>query len=110
MNIDFELVENLKKVVLDAYEEAKNKKLNIKHKELNDIVTDVDVFMEEKIIEKIKQWFPEHSIYSEEAGEIQKNSEYEWMVDPIDGTINFAAGIPLFSTSIALNKNNETIF
>ena len=58
----------------------------------------------------LKEWFPEHTIYSEECGEISKKSEYEWLIDPIDGTINFAAGLPLFSTSIALKKNNETIF
>lgn len=110
MNINFELVEKLKKVVLDSYQEAKDMKLNIRNKDLNDIVTDVDVFMEKRIVEKIKEWFPEHSIYSEECGEIEKNSEYEWFIDPIDGTINFAAGIPLFSTSIALKKNDETVF
>ena len=66
--------------------------------------------METKIIEKIREIFPEHSIYSEEKGEIIGNSEYTWYIDPIDGTINFAAGIPIFSTSVALKKNDETIF
>lgn len=109
MEINFELVKNLKKVLLESYQEAKKMQLNIKNKDLNDIVTDVDIFMEKRIIEKIKEWFPEHSIYSEECGEIEKESEYEWLIDPIDGTINFAAGIPLFSTSVALKKNDETI-
>ena len=80
------------------------------NKELNDIVTDVDIFMEKKIIEKIKELFPKHSIYSEEKGKIEGDSDYVWFIDPIDGTINFAAGIPLFSTSIALKQNDETIF
>ena len=83
---------------------------NVRNKELNYIVTDVDTYMESKIIEKIKEIFSEHSIYSEEKGEIIGESEYTWFIDPIDGTINFAAGIPLFSTSIALKKNDETIF
>lgn len=113
MEINFELVKNLEKVVKSIFfsiyqEDLKN--LNIKNKERNDIVTDVDIMMEKKIVKKIQEWFPEHSIYSEECGEIGKNSEYEWMIDPIDGTINFATGIPLFSTSIALNKKGETIF
>lgn len=110
MNIDFELIEKIKKLVLESYEQAQKMQLNIKNKDRNDIVTDVDIFMESKIVEKIQEWFPEHGIYSEECGELQKNSEYEWFIDPIDGTINFAAGIPLFSTSIALKKNDETIF
>lgn len=110
MNIDIKLVEELKNVILKSYNEATKLDKNIKNKELNDIVTDVDIYMETKIIEKIREWFPEHSIYSEEKGEIVGNSDYVWFIDPIDGTINFAAGIPLFSTSIALKKNNETIF
>ena len=63
---------------------------------MNDIVTDVDIFMENKIVAAIKEWFPNHSIYAEESGEINSNSEYECLIDPMDGTINFAAGIPLF--------------
>ncbi len=111
MDIDFEFAKKLKEKVLKIYEESKNiKDIAIKNKEKNDIVTAVDVFMENEIIKIIKEWFPEHSIYSEECGELSNNSEYEWFIDPIDGTINFAAGIPLFSTSIALKKNDETIF
>ena len=110
MNIDINLVEELKNVILTSYDEATKLDKNIKNKELNDIVTDVDIYMETKIIEKIRKWFPEHSIYSEEKGEIIGNSDYAWFIDPIDGTINFAAGIPLFSTSVALKKNDETIF
>lgn len=110
MNIDFNLVKELKELILETYEKALKLEKNVRNKELNDIVTDVDIFMETKIIEKIKEWFPEHSIYSEEKGEIIGNSDYVWFIDPIDGTINFAANIPLFSTSVALKKNDKTIF
>jgi len=111
MEIDIKVVNRFAGLLKDSYEESKKiKNRNIANKELNDIVTDVDVFMENKIVEAIKMWYPNTSIISEECGEINKNSEYEWLIDPIDGTINFAAGIPLFSTSIALQKNGETIF
>lgn len=110
MDIDLNLVKELKELILESYEKALKLDRNVRNKELNDIVTDVDIFMETKIIEKIREWFPEHSIYSEEKGEIIGNSDYVWFIDPIDGTINFAAKIPLFSTSIALKKNDETIF
>ena len=63
MDIDFKLVEELKNVILTSYNEAIKLDKNVKNKELNDIVTDVDIYMETKIIEKIKEWFPEHSIY-----------------------------------------------
>lgn len=110
MNIDYNLVKELKEVTLKSYDEALRLDKNVRNKELNDIVTDVDIYMETKIIEKIKTLFPNHSIYSEERGKIIGESEYVWFIDPIDGTINFAAGIPLFSTSVALKKNDETIF
>lgn len=110
MNIDYNLVNELKEVILRSYDEALKLDKNIRNKELNDIVTDVDIYMETKIIEKIKELFPDHAIYSEERGAISGESEYVWFIDPIDGTINFAAGIPLFSTSVALKQNDETIF
>lgn len=110
MNIDFDLIKNIKEKVLQIYNDSKNiKEIDVKNKEGNDIVTAIDLYMEKRIIEVIKNWFPEHSIYSEEIGEEKSKSEYEWFIDPIDGTINFASGIPLFSTSIALKKNDETI-
>lgn len=110
MEIDFNLIDKIIELVKKAYNEAKEiKNKNVKSKDLNDIVTDVDIFMENKIVTAIKEWFPDHSIYAEESGEDNRNSEYEWLIDPIDGTINFASGIPLFATSIALRKNRETI-
>ena len=110
MNIDFDLIKDLKEKILEIYENSKKiKNINIENKEGNDIVTAIDLYMEKNIIKVIKEMFPEHSIYSEECGEERNESEYEWLIDPIDGTINFAAGIPLFSTSIALKKNDETI-
>ena len=110
MNIDFELIDYLKNKVLEIYEKSKEiGDLNIKNKEGNDIVTEIDLFMEKEISKVIKELFPDHSIHGEEFGESVASSEYEWLLDPIDGTINFANGIPLFSTNIALNKNDETI-
>lgn len=110
MNIDFSLIESIKEEVLQVYNNSKNiKEMEIKNKEGNDIVTAIDLYMENNIIKIIRNLFPEHSIYSEECGKQSKTSEYEWFIDPIDGTINFASGLPLFSTSIALKKNNETI-
>ncbi len=110
MEIDFNLIEKIVNVIKNAYDEAKQiKNKNIKNKELNDIVTDIDIFMENKIISFIKENFSNHSIYAEESGENNKNSEYEWLIDPIDGTINFASNIPLFATSVALRKNEDTI-
>lgn len=112
MEINFDFINELIKVVKNAYEQTrKMNNINIKNKENNDIVTDIDIYMEKQIIYFIKQEFPNHSIFSEEVGDDgNKSSEYQWLIDPIDGTINFATGIPLFATSIALRKNYDTIF
>ncbi len=64
MDIDFEFAKKLKEKVLKIYEESKNiKDIAIKNKEKNDIVTAVDVFMENEIIKIIKEWFPEQMVY-----------------------------------------------
>lgn len=110
MKIDFEFIDRLIEVVKNAFEHSKTiEDKNVKNKELNDIVTDIDIYMEKEIVSFISKTFPSHSIYSEEIGEDTKSSEYQWLIDPIDGTINFASGIPLFATSIALRKNEDTI-
>lgn len=85
MNIDFDLIEYLKEKVLEIYKDSKEiKDIEVNKKEGNDIVTAIDLYMEKKIIETIKEYFPEHSIYSEECGEEKNKSEYEWFIDPID--------------------------
>lgn len=72
-------------------------------------LTKIDKLAEDKIVSIIKENFPDHSINAEESGLSEKESEYLWLVDPIDGTGNFAAQIPYFSISIALSKNEEAL-
>ncbi|HET9057532.1 MAG TPA: inositol monophosphatase family protein [Chitinophagaceae bacterium] len=76
---------------------------------VNNLVTEADHASEAAIISTIKEQFPDHYILSEEAGEIVMNSEYKWIIDPIDGTINFANGIPLCCVSIGLEKEGKMI-
>jgi myo-inositol-1(or 4)-monophosphatase len=93
--------------VLSAYF---NGTFKISNKEgLNNLVTEADIASETAIIEVIKQEFPNHFILSEEAGEIIMDSEYKWIIDPIDGTVNFANGIPLCCVSIGLERAGEVI-
>ena len=87
-----------------------NGAFKINNKEgVNNLVTEADLASEKAILQVIKEHFPEHHILSEEAGAIIQDSEYKWIVDPIDGTVNFAHGIPLNCVSIAVEKNNEVI-
>lgn len=87
-----------------------DKKFTITNKEgINNLVTEADHASEKAIIEVIKNAHPDHFILSEETGAIPTNSEYKWIIDPIDGTVNFANGIPLCCVSIALEKNGQMI-
>ncbi|MCB9494353.1 MAG: inositol monophosphatase [Desulfobacteraceae bacterium] len=74
-----------------------------------DIVTAADIESEKKIIEIISKNFPDHFILSEESGKIEGSSEFEWIIDPLDGTTNFANKLPIFSVSIALYKNQKPL-
>jgi myo-inositol-1(or 4)-monophosphatase len=75
----------------------------------SNLVTEIDKASEEMIIDFIKEKYPTHSILAEEGGDVKRNSEYLWVVDPLDGTTNFAHGLPIFSVSIGVQKNSETI-
>jgi myo-inositol-1(or 4)-monophosphatase len=76
---------------------------------VNDLVTEADHAADKAIIGVIKSHFPDHFILSEETGNVATDSEYKWIIDPIDGTINFAQGIPICCVSIGLEKNGEMI-
>ena len=79
-------------------------------KEHYDIVTEVDYLCERKIISAIRESFPSHCILSEEVDQsCDANSDYLWIVDPLDGTVNYTSGIPLFGTSIGVQEAGETI-
>jgi myo-inositol-1(or 4)-monophosphatase len=80
------------------------------HKEsVQDIVTNVDIESERVILRTIKKFFPEHSILSEESGEEKKKSEYEWIIDPLDGTTNFSIQNPFFCTALGLLYKKEIV-
>ncbi len=76
---------------------------------VNNLVTEADHASEKAIFSVIKNDFPDHFILSEEAGEIITDSTYKWIIDPIDGTVNFAHGIPICCVSIGLEQDGEMI-
>lgn len=75
----------------------------------SDIVTDADKASEDIVIESIHEKYPSHSILSEECGAKKRDSDYEWVIDPLDGTTNFTSGLPQFSVSIGIKYKGETI-
>ncbi len=87
-----------------------NTDFKITNKEgINNPVTEADHAAEKAIFAVIQNDYPNHFILSEEAGEIKMDSEYKWIIDPIDGTINFANGIPICCVSIGLEHNGKII-
>ncbi len=84
-------------------------KIDIKHKSANNPVSSVDLACEQEIIEIIQKAYPEHSIMTEESGLLDKDPEWQWVVDPLDGTTNFIRGFPHCAVSIALKHKGLVI-
>ena len=82
----------------------------VKKKGAIDLVTEVDVASEKAITEIIRSAFPEHRIHAEESGVTQRTGPCEWIIDPLDGTTNYAHGLPDFAVSIAFACEKEPIF
>ena len=82
--------------------------INVEYKGTIDIVTDIDKKCEKLIVDFLSKNFPTYSVLGEE-GTKKDGSEWKWIIDPIDGTTNFARGFPVFATSIALAKNDEVV-
>jgi len=74
-----------------------------------DLVTDVDRKIEKFLFETIREQYPAHGFFGEENGIVNPNSEYRWVIDPIDGTTSYIHDYPFYAVSIGLEKNNETI-
>ena len=81
----------------------------IEFKAKNSLVTEVDTLSEELIISIIEESFPEHDIFAEESGRHTEQSDYVWLIDPLDGTTNYAHAYPFFSVSIALEVKGELV-
>ena len=73
------------------------------------LVTEVDRACEARILEIIRERFPDHDILTEESPQALRGSPYRWIVDPLDGTTNYAHGYPIFATSIALQHKGELV-
>ena len=82
--------------------------LTVRHKTLNDLVSEVDRAAEDAIIEVLKTAYPEHAILAEESG-ASGDSEHVWIIDPLDGTTNFLHGYPEYAVSIAVLFDGEPV-
>ena len=108
LNIMIKASERASKILIRDFGEIE--KLQVSTKGPKDFVTNADIKVEKIIIEELKKAKPNYSIISEESGiETNKDENNTWIIDPIDGTVNFLHGIPHFAISIALKKENEIV-
>jgi myo-inositol-1(or 4)-monophosphatase len=76
--------------------------LEVRSKRQNDFVTRVDHAAEEAILDVVRKAYPDHAILAEESGAVAGTAEYEWVIDPLDGTTNFIHGFPQYCVSIGI--------
>ena len=108
LNIMIKAVEKASKILVRDFGEIEN--LQVSKKGPTDFVTNSDLKVEKIIIEELEKARPHYSFITEENGEkYNKDKNNVWIVDPIDGTINFLHGIPHFAISVALKSNNEIV-
>jgi len=106
LNIAVRAARNAGKVIVRSFEQLD--KVEIESKGSNDYVTSADTAAEEAIIETIRKSYPDHTIIGEVSGVLAgKDDDYQWIVDPLDGTTNFIKGIPHFAVSIALKVKGK---
>lgn len=82
-------------------------KLDVQNKDHNDFVSEVDRQAEQIIVRHLQRAYPDHAFLGEENGRQGVDSDYEWVIDPLDGTTNFLYGIPQYSVSIALKHKGR---
>ena len=74
-----------------------------------DLVTEIDRRSDDIIVGFLRQEYPDHAILAEESGESGQESDYRWVIDPLDGTTNYAQGLPIFDVSIALEYRRKAV-
>ena len=107
LNIMIKASEKASKTLIRDFGEIEN--LQVSNKGPYDFVTNADLKVENTIIDELKKAKPNYSILSEEKGFENNRDSKTWIIDPIDGTINFLHGVPHFAISIALKENDEII-
>jgi myo-inositol-1(or 4)-monophosphatase len=87
--------------------------LRVSNKGDIDLVTEADIAAERLIVERIRSYHPRHAILTEESGDVitvgDAGSEYKWVIDPLDGTTNYAHGYPVFCVSVALEHEGRVV-
>ena len=109
LNFAIETAREAGQILLEKF----GKKINISFKGDINLVTEADLASEKLIIEKIRSYYPKHQILAEESGDsiavVDGDKRWKWIIDPLDGTTNFAHGYPCFCVTIALERDGEIV-
>ncbi len=93
------------KILYNGYE----KDHQVSYKGAIDLVTEIDFQSEAFIIGEVQRLFPEHRILAEESGTLDGDDEHLWLIDPLDGTVNYAHGVPMFCVSVAYAHKKQVM-
>ena len=104
-----DVVRDLTQNATNVFVATINAPMEIESKGRGNVVTEIDYLIERQSIELLQREYPTFNILSEEKGETVGSAEYTWILDPIDGTANFAKGIPNIATTLALTYLEEPI-
>ena len=109
-----EVLKDVKKIVIKTgkyqLEKFNSRDFSIDAKStIVELVTEVDLESEKRILDNLSNKYPEISYVSEERGSSENQSEYKWILDPLDGTTNFSQGLPVFTISLALTKRGNSV-
>ncbi len=108
LNFAIETAREAGQILLEKF----GRKINVSKKGDINLVTEADLASEKLIIEKIKSYYPKHSILAEESGDaviLGGDNKWKWIIDPLDGTTNYAHGYPCFCVTIALEHDGEIV-
>src|SRR5688572_7970787 len=110
LNFAIETAREAGQILLEKF----GRKIEISKKADINLVTEADLASEKFIVEKIRSYYPKHSILAEESGEsniavVEGESRWKWIIDPLDGTTNFAHGYPCFCITLAVEHNGEIV-
>jgi myo-inositol-1(or 4)-monophosphatase len=86
------------------------KKMHVDHKGVIDLVTEMDHRSEQFLVDEIRRHFPDHQVITEEAGILSGLDNHTWYIDPLDGTVNYAHGVPIYVVSVAYAENGRVIY
>jgi myo-inositol-1(or 4)-monophosphatase len=109
MKPDVNFLETLARQAGEILRAGLGQQMRIDHKGVIDLVTEMDHRSEAFLLGEVRRQFPDHHIFSEEIGEVQGDQCCIWYVDPLDGTVNYAHGVPFFCVSIAYCEAGEVL-